>query len=96
MASLLSRTDSGEIPNHCVSCGKYLGPENPRQLCAKTYCPEMFDHLVPDQDDIKRKKRNREIEDKIDDKLKRVRVMMLDVEQIEKDIKALQEALEEE
>lgn len=22
----------------CVSCGEYLGPENPRQLCGKTKC----------------------------------------------------------
>jgi hypothetical protein len=24
----------------CLSCGKMLGLNNPRQLCKKTYCPE--------------------------------------------------------
>lgn len=23
---------------HCCECGEDMGPENPRQLCRKTYC----------------------------------------------------------
>lgn len=30
-----------EPTNACVICGLDLGRENPRQLCRKTYCPEM-------------------------------------------------------
>lgn len=97
MASSISRSDSiDEVPNLCVYCGIDLGSGNPRQYCRKTYCPKMFFESVPDQDDTPRKKRKRELEEEIDSKLKRVRSIMLDVEQIEKDIKALQEALEEE
>ena len=25
---------------HCLSCGIDMGPNNPRQLCGKYYCPE--------------------------------------------------------
>jgi len=24
---------------HCLNCGIDMGPNNPRQLCGKTYCP---------------------------------------------------------
>ena len=30
-----------EIKNLCVECGIDMGPENPRQLCYKTYCPNI-------------------------------------------------------
>ena len=23
---------------HCIECGENMGPNNPRQLCRKTYC----------------------------------------------------------
>jgi hypothetical protein len=29
--------------NRCVICGIDMGPENPRQLCRKTYCENDFD-----------------------------------------------------
>ena len=29
--------------NRCIVCGIDMGEENPRQLCGKTYCPEMYD-----------------------------------------------------
>jgi hypothetical protein len=25
--------------NHCLVCGISMGPNNPRQLCGKTWCP---------------------------------------------------------
>jgi hypothetical protein len=28
---------------HCTSCGANLGPNNPRLLCCKTYCPWMME-----------------------------------------------------
>lgn len=27
---------------HCLNCGIDMGPNNPRQLCGKTYCPLSF------------------------------------------------------
>ena len=27
---------------HCTQCGTDMGPQNPRQLCGKTYCHEDF------------------------------------------------------
>lgn len=26
---------------HCLVCGISMGPNNPRQLCGKTWCPKM-------------------------------------------------------
>lgn len=27
---------------HCLQCGTDMGPQNPRQLCGKTYCQNLF------------------------------------------------------
>lgn len=27
----------------CVICGFFMGPNNPRQYCRKTWCPKMFE-----------------------------------------------------
>ncbi len=27
---------------HCLDCGEDMGPTNPRQLCGKTYCRNIF------------------------------------------------------
>ena len=29
---------------HCLSCGIDMGPQNPRQLCSKYYCPYDFEN----------------------------------------------------
>jgi len=31
-------SDTEEETNYCMECGEYMGPQNPRQLCGKTYC----------------------------------------------------------
>jgi hypothetical protein len=42
-------TDSA---NRCIECGIDMGPNNPRQLCGKTYCREMVPGYPEDQDYI--------------------------------------------
>lgn len=29
---------------HCMQCGVNMGPNNPRQLCCKYYCPEAYQY----------------------------------------------------
>ena len=29
-----------EVKNECIICGVDMGPDNPRQLCFKTFCPD--------------------------------------------------------
>jgi len=31
-------SDTEEETNYCMECGEDMGPQNPRQLCGKTYC----------------------------------------------------------
>jgi hypothetical protein len=31
-------SDTDEPKNLCTECGRDMGPQNPRQLCGKTYC----------------------------------------------------------
>jgi len=35
------QTQSTDSANRCIECGIDMGPNNPRQLCGKTYCREM-------------------------------------------------------
>ena len=34
--------EEGQPRNLCCVCKEDLGPQNPRQLCRKSYCPEQF------------------------------------------------------
>ena len=46
-------TNSSET-NRCIICNVDMGPENPRQLCRKTWCPKEFDEN--DSSDVPPKK----------------------------------------
>lgn len=35
------------MDNRCLNCGVDMGDQNPRQLCRKTYCPEVFPIFEP-------------------------------------------------
>ena len=35
------------MKNLCLNCGVDMGDQNPRQLCRKTYCPEVFPIFEP-------------------------------------------------
>ena len=37
-----SDEESEEETNNCMECGADIGPQNPRQLCGKTYCRTMI------------------------------------------------------
>ena len=37
-----SSVENMDISNLCVECGVDMGPNNPRQLCGKTYCCNML------------------------------------------------------
>jgi len=47
-----SDEESEEETNNCRECGIDMGPNNPRQLCGKTYCREMVPGYPEDQDYI--------------------------------------------
>ena len=40
-------SDSTPFRNLCLGCQEDMGPENPRQFCRKTYCPQ-YDLLMED------------------------------------------------
>ena len=87
-----------EETNLCVSCGLDLGSANPRQYCRKTYCPDLLSDLVPDEDDISSNKKRKieQLVDKVDDEIKKIKVVISNAEKIEKDIKIILKALKEE
>ncbi len=35
---LEATTEEDSEANYCILCGVDMGPQNPRQLCRKTYC----------------------------------------------------------
>ena len=37
---LVSFYNDKEVKNECIICGVDMGPDNPRQLCFKTFCPD--------------------------------------------------------
>ena len=38
--------------NRCIICNIDMGPDNPRQLCRKTYCPDEFMQSIVDETDV--------------------------------------------
>jgi hypothetical protein len=46
------QAQSTDYINRCIECGIDMGPNNPRQLCGKTYCREMVPGYPEDQDYI--------------------------------------------
>ena len=47
----IDSSDSSEPKNRCTLCGVDMGPQNPRQLCAKTYCMEKGYWFLQNQSD---------------------------------------------
>ena len=47
----IDSSDESEPKNRCTLCGVDMGPQNPRQLCAKTYCMEKGYWFLQNQSD---------------------------------------------
>jgi len=44
--------------NRCIICNIDMGPENPRQLCRKTYCPDEFIQSIDETDVVNDEDKN--------------------------------------
>jgi hypothetical protein len=42
----------------CIVCGVDMGPQNPRQLCNKTYCPEQLEQYEKSIEQNEKKLKN--------------------------------------
>lgn len=83
-------------PKTCACCGIGLFLVKDGIYCRENYCFRMEPHMVPDENDAPRKRRRIEIEEEIKTRLAKVRNMILNIEQMEKDIILLKEVLKEE